>query len=185
MRGGSQCGYCTPGFICSMAAEYDRPGRCAPTSAASPSAEADPSHNGHESAGSALGAVDHEDADPSTDPTASTSRAVGKPVPLQRATGRFATRPTPGSTPVSPPSIGDIPHFRRNNRPLCAGRIGLSPLTTMVLPLHDDNPTTTSPYVTVGIMIACTAGVRVPAPAAVARSRASADLRAGRRSRRC
>jgi xanthine dehydrogenase small subunit len=26
-RGGSQCGYCTPGFICAMAAEYYRPGR--------------------------------------------------------------------------------------------------------------------------------------------------------------
>src|SRR5262245_37921191 len=26
----------------------------------------------------------------------------------------------------------------------------------MVIPLHDDNPTTTRPYVTVGIMIACT-----------------------------
>ncbi len=25
VRGGSQCGYCTPGFICSMAAEYYRP----------------------------------------------------------------------------------------------------------------------------------------------------------------
>jgi xanthine dehydrogenase small subunit len=41
-RGGSQCGYCTPGFICSMAAEYYRPGR-APA----------PSPNGH-------GAGDHE-----------------------------------------------------------------------------------------------------------------------------
>ncbi|WP_328525165.1 xanthine dehydrogenase small subunit [Kribbella sp. NBC_00359] len=29
VRGGSQCGYCTPGFICSMAAEYYRPGRTA------------------------------------------------------------------------------------------------------------------------------------------------------------
>ena len=26
----------------------------------------------------------------------------------------------------------------------------------MVIPLHDDNPATTKPYVTVGIMIACT-----------------------------
>ncbi|MFF2654572.1 xanthine dehydrogenase small subunit [Streptomyces sp. NPDC058045] len=31
VRGGSQCGYCTPGFVCSMAAEYYRPGRCAAT----------------------------------------------------------------------------------------------------------------------------------------------------------
>jgi xanthine dehydrogenase small subunit len=36
-RGGSQCGYCTPGFICSMAAEYYRPGRLpVPASTAAP-----------------------------------------------------------------------------------------------------------------------------------------------------
>jgi xanthine dehydrogenase small subunit len=29
LRGGSQCGYCTPGFICSMAAEFYRAGRAA------------------------------------------------------------------------------------------------------------------------------------------------------------
>ncbi|TDD54471.1 2Fe-2S iron-sulfur cluster binding domain-containing protein [Kribbella antibiotica] len=29
VRGGSQCGFCTPGFVCSMAAEYYRPGRAA------------------------------------------------------------------------------------------------------------------------------------------------------------
>jgi xanthine dehydrogenase small subunit len=33
VRGGSQCGYCTPGFVCSMAAEYYRPGRSACASA--------------------------------------------------------------------------------------------------------------------------------------------------------
>lgn len=30
-RGGSQCGYCTPGFVCAMAAEYYRPERSAST----------------------------------------------------------------------------------------------------------------------------------------------------------
>ncbi|MFF3316004.1 xanthine dehydrogenase small subunit [Streptomyces sp. NPDC003035] len=34
VRGGSQCGYCTPGFVCSMAAEYYRPDRCAHASPA-------------------------------------------------------------------------------------------------------------------------------------------------------
>jgi len=29
VRGGSQCGFCTPGFVCSMAAEYYRPARTA------------------------------------------------------------------------------------------------------------------------------------------------------------
>ena len=47
-RGGSQCGYCTPGFICSMAAEYYRPGRgAAPsTNGGRPAANgtADPEH---------------------------------------------------------------------------------------------------------------------------------------------
>ncbi|MGW1508601.1 xanthine dehydrogenase small subunit [Streptomyces sp. NPDC002394] len=39
VRGGSQCGYCTPGFVCSMAAEYYRPDRCA-----HPAAEGDAEH---------------------------------------------------------------------------------------------------------------------------------------------
>jgi xanthine dehydrogenase small subunit len=50
-RGGSQCGYCTPGFICSMAAEYYRPGR----QPAAPSA-----HNGHLN-GSGPGDDTHDD----------------------------------------------------------------------------------------------------------------------------
>ncbi|MEW1633686.1 FAD binding domain-containing protein [Streptomyces sp. NPDC093801] len=41
VRGGSQCGYCTPGFVCSMAAEYYRPGRCAHDG---PADGADPEH---------------------------------------------------------------------------------------------------------------------------------------------
>jgi xanthine dehydrogenase small subunit len=41
-RGGSQCGYCTPGFICAMAAEYYRPDRH-PAGPAGPAAE----QNGH------------------------------------------------------------------------------------------------------------------------------------------
>ncbi|MFD8148183.1 xanthine dehydrogenase small subunit [Streptomyces sp. NPDC059708] len=41
VRGGSQCGYCTPGFVCSMAAEYYRPDRCAH---AEPDRADDPEH---------------------------------------------------------------------------------------------------------------------------------------------
>ncbi|MEV5319295.1 FAD binding domain-containing protein [Streptomyces sp. NPDC052687] len=41
VRGGSQCGYCTPGFVCSMAAEYYRPDRCAH---ADPADSTDPEH---------------------------------------------------------------------------------------------------------------------------------------------
>lgn len=42
VRGGSQCGYCTPGFICSMASEYYRPGRCAGADNAADSVAAEP-----------------------------------------------------------------------------------------------------------------------------------------------
>jgi xanthine dehydrogenase small subunit len=57
VRGGSQCGYCTPGFICSMAAEYYRAGRCDPnghpgTPEAPGSGRLDPNAPG--------GEVDHE-----------------------------------------------------------------------------------------------------------------------------
>ncbi|WP_327145826.1 xanthine dehydrogenase small subunit [Nocardia sp. NBC_01327] len=45
IRGGSQCGYCTPGFVCSMASEYYRSGRCAPAADADADAhEADHEH---------------------------------------------------------------------------------------------------------------------------------------------
>ena len=66
VRGGSQCGYCTPGFICSMAAEFYRPDRAvpdpaptrpprAPREAAAPHRiKGDPSTNGH-----GCGAAEH------------------------------------------------------------------------------------------------------------------------------
>ncbi|RFU85545.1 xanthine dehydrogenase small subunit [Streptomyces triticagri] len=55
VRGGSQCGYCTPGFICSMAAEYYRPDRCAHATAAPSSNGASP--NGAVNGSSANGAT--------------------------------------------------------------------------------------------------------------------------------
>lgn len=45
-RGGSQCGYCTPGFVCSMAAEYYRPERATPTGTLPDDADAREQHCG-------------------------------------------------------------------------------------------------------------------------------------------
>jgi xanthine dehydrogenase small subunit len=54
-RGGSQCGYCTPGFICSMAAEYYRPDRRAAGAALNGSG---PARNGHGVNGAGAGDED-------------------------------------------------------------------------------------------------------------------------------
>ena len=58
-RGGSQCGYCTPGFICSMAAEYYRPDRRA--AGAVLNGSSGPGVNGS-GAADRLGAVDQSGA---------------------------------------------------------------------------------------------------------------------------
>ncbi len=47
VRGGSQCGYCTPGFVCSMAAEYYRAGRSAQRAPAGASGDAAPDGTAH------------------------------------------------------------------------------------------------------------------------------------------
>ncbi|HET6966772.1 MAG TPA: FAD binding domain-containing protein [Ornithinibacter sp.] len=61
VRGGSQCGYCTPGFVCAMAAEYYRADRH-PTggSSASGSTSSEPAPVGSPPAGAAAGrGADH------------------------------------------------------------------------------------------------------------------------------
>jgi xanthine dehydrogenase small subunit len=65
-RGGSQCGYCTPGFICSMAGEYYRPDRT-PIANSDQGAGAEPSRDAPAASrpdtngqGDPADAVDHE-----------------------------------------------------------------------------------------------------------------------------
>lgn len=51
VRGGSQCGYCTPGFVCSMAAEFYRPDRAEAEAAGADDAEPAESGRSHEEQG--------------------------------------------------------------------------------------------------------------------------------------
>ena len=45
VRGGSQCGYCTPGFVCAMAAEYYRPERGQSADGVDPGTDLDAVHD--------------------------------------------------------------------------------------------------------------------------------------------
>ena len=65
-RGGSQCGYCTPGFVCAMAGEYYRPDRT-PTGRTERAAAAEPGPTGSRRPG---GASANGQADPASPGTA-------------------------------------------------------------------------------------------------------------------
>src|ERR1700742_2113395 len=95
-RGGSQCGYCTPGFICSMAAEYYRPDRMAARNG-----HADPEHgpNGfdlHALSGNLCRCTGYR-------PIRDSAFALGPPDPADPLLARQAA-PAPVATATSEPS---------------------------------------------------------------------------------
>ncbi|MFI8598194.1 xanthine dehydrogenase small subunit [Rothia koreensis] len=87
-RGGSQCGFCTPGFICSMAAEYYRPERT-PTGGAPASATA-------ASAAAPASATTPTDASQSI-----TSPTAASPTAASPTAAPSATSPTSTTTSTS------------------------------------------------------------------------------------
>jgi len=102
-RGGSQCGYCTPGFICAMAAEYYRPGRLPA------------SHNGNGSSNGHSKPGDHEHGPNGFDlhslsgnlcrctgyrPIRDAAYALGPPDPADPLLAR-QTGPAPAPAPTS------------------------------------------------------------------------------------
>ncbi len=113
-RGGSQCGYCTPGFICSMAAEYYRPER----------APVDVSSNGHGGA--------HSDGRPRARPERlRPARAEREPVPLHRVppdpgrrlrAGRARPPTTPSPAAAARPRPAPRPPGSGSASPSSSGR---------------------------------------------------------------
>jgi xanthine dehydrogenase small subunit len=93
VRGGSQCGYCTPGFVCSMAAEFYRPGRV-PAADAPPTAHDDErGPNGfdlHALSGNLCRCTGYR-------PIRDAAYALGEPDPADPLTQR-QDRPTPAAT---------------------------------------------------------------------------------------
>ena len=109
VRGGSQCGYCTPGFVCSMAAEFYREGRGATSRPGRRTAAPRPRSS---SAVTGTGPPTT-----STGPTASTSTRSPATCAGAPATARSATPPTrwrpPGDGTRSPRGWASAPPGRR------------------------------------------------------------------------
>ena len=100
-RGGSQCGYCTPGFVCSMAAEFYRPDR-APRDDADADAHTDPEHgpNGfdlHAMGGNLCRCTGYR-------PIRDAAWALGPPPP-DDPVGRRREQPAPGPAATRRPSF--------------------------------------------------------------------------------
>ncbi len=93
VRGGSQCGYCTPGFICSMAGEYYRPDRARETDPARPS-DAEHGPNGfdlHALSGNLCRCTGYR-------PIRDAAYALGQPAPSDALAARSAQ---PAPVPVA------------------------------------------------------------------------------------
>ncbi|CUR56773.1 Dehydrogenase [metagenome] len=91
VRGGSQCGYCTPGFVCSMAAEYYRAGRVQPALATVPPPDHGP--NGfdlHALSGNLCRCTGYR-------PIRDAAYALGQPPDDDRLAGRCAAEPPPAT----------------------------------------------------------------------------------------
>ena len=164
VRGGSQCGYCTPGFVCSMAAEYYRddrePDGRPPTASTAPTAS-----TCTRSAATCAAA-------PATARSATPPYALGTP-------GRRRRRSPPGCaarppTPRPPASTGASGVFARRRRPRATPCALLAEHPDAVLVAGS-----TDWGVEVNLR-----GARAPSSSASTGSRSCATLRRGRRRRR-
>lgn len=108
--GGSQCGYCTPGFICSMAAEYYRPGR---------GLEDDEGFDLHALSGNLCRCTGYR-------PIKDAALALGSPPPGDPLAAR-CDRPAPGPAPtrtsdfVRPATLAEALRLRAEGAQVVAG----------------------------------------------------------------
>ncbi len=112
VRGGSQCGYCTPGFVCSMAAEYYRPDRAPEPEAVEHSGDGECGPNGfdlHALSGNLCRCTGYR-------PIRDAAFAVGEPSTEDTLAARLEKEPPEpvsteytqdGSTFVRPPTLTD------------------------------------------------------------------------------